>query len=319
MTLEQIRKEIADSRSSSPQAPLGGRYIALLRRTPAGMLFSDPVFIAHDQQLPELPDGVQYIVVHPQTTKTQPPTMEAYMPAGALDEVKAKPLPKGQSILEDIGMYCSFLPNRDSSLLSLSNADLKVLSGGLIESPQDADVDGALELADRILSESTNGGSESSEISSDTLLDLGLLPADIGLDSTTGNSEEETAESLLQENSRLLAQLQQLQDARAQSDDYGRISSEEQRIATKLQLNLVRAAAAQTPAQLCPPRDEIQRAVKLLMSGGSSLATYAGTLPPQRRFAFMSNAVSGANVPQNATAAPMQRAPQSLTPRPKTK
>ncbi|KAJ2165807.1 hypothetical protein GGH16_004273, partial [Coemansia sp. RSA 560] len=84
MSLEQIRKEIVDSRPN--ESPVGGRYIALLRRTPTGMLFSDPVYVPTTQSLPDLPDGVEYIVVHPQTTTATAPLLEAYMPSDALNE-----------------------------------------------------------------------------------------------------------------------------------------------------------------------------------------------------------------------------------------
>ncbi|KAJ1742610.1 hypothetical protein LPJ78_000185 [Coemansia sp. RSA 989] len=314
MSLDQIRKDIADSRSSdSPQPPIGGRYIALLRRTPTGMLFSDPVYIATDQQLPELPDGVQYIVVHPLPTTEKPPTMEAYMPKNALK--KPEPAEKQTPILlkEETGLYSSFMPTRDTSLASLSASDYTTLSGGMVGSSQDM-MDSALNLANKVLGEMQSGeGDPGMEITAATLQELGLLPSDIGLDNKPPGSIE-TAESLLDENNRLLAQLQMFQDKRAQSGDYGAISQEEQKIAARLQLNLTRAVAAQAPKQVRPPQEEIQRAVKLLMANSNSDyngPSYSGTLPPQRRFAFMSNAVAGSSVPQNATLAPMQRVPHS--------
>ncbi|KAJ2356031.1 hypothetical protein IWW50_004670 [Coemansia erecta] len=317
MSLDQIRKEIVDSRPSM-EPPVGGRYIALLRRTPTGMLFSDPVFVSHNQPLPELPDGVEYIVVHPQTTTAKTSLMEAYMPTGALNKPAQPECAKLRlPIFEDCGMYSSFLPSRDSSGTCLSSADFTTLNSGLVGQPQalEADIDQAMELANKILngSASSENGSQTSaatDISSETLLNLGLLPADIGLDSGSDTPAEETAESILRENNMLLAQLQQLQDVRARSDNYGQISEEEQQIAKKLQKNLARTIAAHAPSQIRPSQEEIQQAVKLLLGGGSSLATYAGTLPPQRRYAFMSNAVAGSAVPQNATTAPMQQVPK---------
>ncbi|KAJ2663646.1 hypothetical protein IW148_002404 [Coemansia sp. RSA 1199] len=304
MSLEQIRKEIADSRPT--ESPVGGRYIALLRRTPTGMLFSDPVYVPTAQSLPDLPDGVEYIVVHPQTTTATAPLLEAYMPTDALSEPTPSECPRLRlPVFEDSGMYSSFLPSRDSSLTSLSAEDFVTLNSGLVGkcSVLDVDVDHAVELADRILSGSADHEPECAEISPDTLHDLGLLPSDVGLDSSTDNS----AQSILREHSTMLAQLQQLQDARAQSSNYGKISDHEQQIAKRLQTSLANVVAAHAPAHVRPPLDEIQKAVKLLLGGEQ--ATYAGTLPPQRRFAFMSNAVAGSNVPQNATIAPMQQVP----------
>ncbi|KAJ2845186.1 hypothetical protein IWW36_004886 [Coemansia brasiliensis] len=327
MSLDQIRKEIVDSRSSSsPQPPIGGRYIALLRRTPTGMLFSDPVYIATDQQLPQLPDGVQYMVVHPLPTTEKPPTMEAYMPKNALKKLEL-PIAKQPDapilLKEEMGMYSSFMPTRDTSLTSLSTSDYTALNSGLVSGNHNehVDVDSALDLASKVLNEiyESSGeqlGDSTTEITAATLHELGLLPSDIGLDNSQQTpSNIEAAELLLEENNRLLAQLQMFQDKRAQSGDYGAISQEEQKVAAKLQLNLMRAVAVQPPKQVRPPQEEIQRAVKLLMTNSNSAynstATYSGTLPPQRRFAFMSNAVAGSSVPQNATIAPMQRVPHS--------
>ncbi|KAJ2455008.1 hypothetical protein EV183_001112 [Coemansia sp. RSA 2336] len=315
MSLDQIRKDIAGSRgSSSPQPPIGGKYIALLRRTPTGMLFSDPVYIAADQQLPELPEGVQYIVVHPLPTTEKPPTMEAYMPKSALKKPEPAEQQTAMLLKEETGLYSSFMPTRDTSLASLSASDYTTLNSGLVGSSQDM-VDSALDLANKVLGEMQSGeqGDPGMEITAATLQELGLLPSDIGIDNKAPSSIE-TAESLLDENSRLLAQLQMFQDKRAQSGDYGAISQEEQKVAARLQLNLMRAVAAQAPKQVRPPQEEIQRAVKLLMANSNSDyngPSYSGTLPPQRRFAFMSNAIAGASVPQNATMTPMQRVPHS--------
>ncbi|KAJ2813696.1 hypothetical protein GGI24_006505, partial [Coemansia furcata] len=114
---------------------------------------------------------------------------------------------------------------------------------------------------------------------------------------------------ILKANSDLLAELIAMQDRRAHSGDYGQISEKEQTIAAKLQANLARVAAAHSPSQLRPPSAEIQRAACLLLAKNTT--SYAGTLPPQRRFAFVSNASSSTTFPSAATMAPMQRVPPS--------
>ncbi|KAJ2798646.1 hypothetical protein H4S07_005640 [Coemansia furcata] len=150
------------------------------------------------------------------------------------------------------------------------------------------------------------------DISTNLIRELGLTPADLGFDEqppqhTTGTME--TAEDILKANSDLLAELIAMQDRRAQSGDYGQVSEKEQTIAAKLQANLARIAAAHPPSQLRPPSAEIQRAACLLLAKNTT--SYAGTLPPQRRFAFVSNASSSTTFPSAATMAPMQRVPPS--------
>ncbi|KAJ2777093.1 hypothetical protein H4R18_005331 [Coemansia javaensis] len=307
MAQEEILGEIAEAKGE-PQAAGGGRYIALLRQTAGRMLFSDPVFAAAGQPLPELPAGVEYIVVHPYTVPAQPRTLGEYMPPNALDR-DASPEPEQRPdalpTIQDYGHFSSFLPARNSTLTSLCAADYAVLNGsddpGAAPQVTEAELESAVELAQRTLGEAA----AEPEVSPEMLRDLGLTPADIGMDAAEEPAPE-TAEGILRQNSALLVRLLELQDRRARSGDYGAVSAEEQAVATRLQASLARVVGASAPKDVRPLDSEIQRAAKLLLAGGRG--SYAGTLPPQQRFAFMSNA-AGLAAPSGATVTPMQRVP----------
>ncbi|KAJ2716650.1 hypothetical protein H4R19_000516 [Coemansia spiralis] len=316
MSLEGLRKELAGARGAAagPQAPIGGRYIALLRRAAAPeRMFSDLVHVADGQALPDLPEGAEYVVVHPFSAAAKSHVLAEHLPPNALDKsawFEAEQKPVALPALQDHGPYSSFLPACDSSLTSLRAADYATLNccGGELGAEllvTETDVAAAMELAQQTLSDGPHGGGEA-EISPEVLRDLGLTYADVGM----GAAEEPapaTAEEILRQNSALLARLLELQERRADSGDYGAVSDEEQAVASKLQASLARVVGANAPRDLRPPSSETQRAAKLLLAGGRP--SYAGTLPPQRRFAFMSNLV-GASVPPSATAAPMQRPPK---------
>ncbi|KAJ1898184.1 hypothetical protein LPJ66_002917 [Kickxella alabastrina] len=325
------------------KSPIGGRFIALLRRTQTGILFSDPLFIAHGEILPELPEGLQYIVIHPSATagvsdsasgaQGKPYTLEAFLPKGN-SSFKAKQTLKQQRPLalpvdEDYGYFSSFLPTRDSLQSSLRASEYGVLrredlflaetanaiDGSNQHTSADsavsmADIDSALEYASTFLDNST----DQHTISPELLSDLGLTPTDVGLDShlpsengSNDNTQDETAESILSANDRLLAQLLDMQDKRAASGDFGLITDAERNVAKQLQINLARVASAHTPAALRPSVDAIHSAAKLLLA--KSQGSYSGTLPPQQRYAFVTNSAANASLPPAATMAPMQTAP----------
>ncbi|KAJ1729858.1 hypothetical protein LPJ61_003319 [Coemansia biformis] len=318
MSLEGLRREIAEAGgggAGASQAPIGGRYIALLRRTAAGMLFSDPVHVADGQALPDLPDGVEYIVVHPYTAPARPQTLAEHLSTNALHGgARSEPeqRPVALPVLHDYGSFSSFLPGCDSSQTSLRAADYAVLNGcdderRAEQRVTEAEVASAVEMARRALGDASVDGEAGTQaaISAEMLRDLGLTPADVGLGETE-EPEPATAEEILRQNSAMLVQLVELQERRARSGDYGAVSAEERAVASKLHASLARVAGASAPRDLLPPSSEIQRTAKLLLASGR--ASFAGTLPPQRRFAFMSN-VAGLGVPAGATAAPMQRAP----------
>ncbi|KAJ2741132.1 hypothetical protein GGI20_005398, partial [Coemansia sp. BCRC 34301] len=207
---------------------------------------------------------------------------------------------------EDYGCFSSFLPVRDSSLSTLDAADYATLSTQPAD-PTTAHANAASKDNGEAMPEVLDA------ISTDLLRELGLTPADLGFDEPQSNgstsADAETAEGILSANAALLAELLDMQDRRAQSGDYGQVSDREQAVAAKLHANLARVAAAHSPAQLRPPSAEIQRAACLLLA--KNPASYAGTLPPQRRYAFVSNASSSTAFPPAATLAPMQRVPSS--------
>ncbi|KAJ2504533.1 hypothetical protein IWW47_002485, partial [Coemansia sp. RSA 2052] len=214
---------------------------------------------------------------------------------------------------ENYGSFSSFLPVRDSSLSTLDAADYATLS----TRPADTTTSTTTTAATPAVTSAFEENAEPEvldDISANLLRELGLTPADLGFDAPQSNTTAagggtETAEDILSANAALLAELIDMQDQRAQSGNYGQISDKEQAVAAKLQANLARVAGAHSPAQLRPPPAEIQRAACLLLA--KSPASYAGTLPPQRRYAFVSNASSSAAFPPAATLAPMQRVPSS--------
>ncbi|KAJ2665701.1 hypothetical protein IWW48_000152 [Coemansia sp. RSA 1200] len=322
----------ADNLKSPSQPPFGGRYIALLRRTNSGMLFSDPVFVKESQALPDLPDGLQYVVIHPTAAQAKDRTMEDFMPADALKKSSHStehPLQQKSTILlpleEDYGMFSSFLPSRDSSSSLFTHIDYNVLSTDYCVSEKSepeaqvskADLDYAFELAERILSDSSDNQS------TPTISDLhGDIPQSvleaIGFDQAAQmgkkqnkryepetESGAETAESILKENNALLTKLVELQDMRVRDNKFGEISNEELAVATKLQNSFARVVAASEPSTLRPPSMEIKRAADALLAKRQPV--FSGVLPPQRRFAFVSNAISSTDFPHGATATPMQR------------
>ncbi|KAJ1995736.1 hypothetical protein GGI25_000713 [Coemansia spiralis] len=319
--------------SKSAQSPFGGRYVALLRRTNTGMLFSDPVFIADGQPLPELPEGLEYVVVHPSATPAKDHKMEEFMPTNALQSnstILSQPSEQSNRntvlpLEEDYGMFSSFLPMKDSSLSTLSHADITVLNSGhslldekeLASHVSEAELASAIELADKILgsysdSQLTTASTSSvhDAISQEVLENIGFplvtQPNKQPLTRLgTNGCDGETAESILNENNILLAQLVEMQDKRALKDKFGEVSNEEMAIATKLQASFARIIASSKPAALRPPSTEIKRAANMLLA--KSHGIYSGVLPPQQRFAFVSNAVSSTDFPQGATTTPMQR------------
>ncbi|KAJ2783591.1 hypothetical protein GGI15_002527 [Coemansia interrupta] len=312
--------------------PVGGRYVALLRRTATGVLFSDPIFVAQGHNLPDLPDGLQYIVIHPSPVHTASTnatgakaddaartyTMEAYLPKSNSSGSGGSSRQQGPGkesvvlpVFEDFGLYSSFLPMRDSLHSTLSSADRRMLGNAMSHSkagtvsPQDLDY--AVELAEKVLGDLST--TNTTELSTELLRDLGLTAADLEIESQeqAGGQpagEPETAESILNANDMLLARLLEMQDARAAGARFEVIGEEEKKVAERLQINLARVAAAQTPAALRPSTDAIQSAAALLLA--KDQGSYSGTLQPNQRFAFISNAASGAGFPQNATMAPMQ-------------
>ncbi|KAJ1887157.1 hypothetical protein IW146_003399 [Coemansia sp. RSA 922] len=303
---------VGNGHSTRASPPGSGHFVSILRRTTGGVLFSDPVYVAPDQTLPDLPDGLQYIVVHPSEVPAKSHTLNELVSAstkpasGAAtrSQLLSSPVLPQE---EDYGCFSSFLPTRDSSLSTLDAADYAMVS----TRPTDA----AAAATAIAISEETKESTRPEvldDISTDLLRELGLTPADLGLDEqppqpTAGGIE--TAEDILSANTALLAELLVMQDDRALSGDYGKISDKEQAVAAKLQANLARVAAAHSPAQLRPPSAEIQRAACLMLAKSST--SYAGTLPPQRRYAFVSNASSSTTFPSTATMAPMQRVPPS--------
>ncbi|KAJ2842665.1 hypothetical protein GGI22_007473 [Coemansia erecta] len=318
----------ADDQTVSSHSPFGGRYVALLRRTNAGMLFSDPVHVKDGQALPELPEGLQYVVIHPSAAQVKDRTMEDFLPSSSShsteNHAQAQRKNPTLPLEEDYGMFSSFLPSRDSSLSSFTHTDYSILNCGhsLPENKEleiqvsDADIEAALELAEKVL-----GGSDKDQTntdphygtSQDTLKDVTLEPhaqqyeSRIQTSKSETDSGAETAKSILQENSALLVRLVELQDRRAHDNIFGEISSEEMDIATKLQNSLVRVVAANAPSALRPPSIEIKRAASALLAKRQPV--FSGVLPPQKRFAFVSNAASSAEFPQGATTVPMQRQP----------
>ncbi|KAJ2850732.1 hypothetical protein J3B02_003636 [Coemansia erecta] len=154
------------------------------------------------------------------------------------------------------------------------------------------------------------------QLSPELLSDLGLEPEDLEIEPQLKptlepvSEQPETAESVLRENDRLLARLLELQDQRAASSNFDQIGNEELAIANQLQISLARVAAAQAPSALRPSVDSIHSAAALLLA--KDQGSYSGTLPPQRRYAFISNAAANAGFPQGATMAPMQQRGQSV-------
>ncbi|KAJ2889027.1 hypothetical protein GGI21_006659, partial [Coemansia aciculifera] len=109
--------------SVSP-APGSGQYVAILRRTAGGVLFTDPVYVSPTQTLPDLPDGLQYIVIHPSEVPAKPQTLKELVAASS-NSVVRPPASYLQTLPqeEDYGVFSSFLPLRDSSQSSLDAAD----------------------------------------------------------------------------------------------------------------------------------------------------------------------------------------------------
>ncbi|KAJ2724946.1 hypothetical protein GGI07_001608 [Coemansia sp. Benny D115] len=315
----------------------GGRYMALLRRTQTGVLFSDPIFVADDQSLPDLPEGLQYVVIHPSATipssdgsSEKAPTLKSLLPDAA--SLKPKQQPKQESkillpVIEKYGPFSSFMPTRDSLLSEISAADYSALDIQSLAAQEkhsgektghvncadiadkeltEADMESAMELASKVLDSSSD---EPAVLSSDLFKDIGISAADLGITPQElfqgVSSESETAETLLNTNDKLLAQLLEMQDKRALNGDFGAISDEEKALAMQLQINLTRAAAAQSPRSLRPSIDAIHNAAALLLS--KDQGSYSGTLPYQRRFAFITNASTSTGVSAGATTAPMQR------------
>ncbi|KAJ1800159.1 hypothetical protein LPJ59_001297 [Coemansia sp. RSA 2399] len=318
----------ANDQTISSHSPFGGRYVALLRRTNAGMLFSDPVHVKDGQSLPELPEGLQYVVIHPSAAQVKDRTMEDFLPSSSSHSTENQAQTQGKSPMlpleEDYGMFSSFLPSRDSSLSSFTHTDYSILNSGhsLPENTEletkvtDSDIEAALELARKVLGGSDNGQANTDphyDTSQDTLKDATLEPhaqqyeSRIQISKSEAGAGAETAESILQENSALLVRLVELQDRRAHGNKFNEISSEEMDIATKLQNSFVRVVAANEPSALRPPSMEIKRAASALLAKRQPV--FSGVLPPQKRFAFVSNAASSAEFPQGATTAPMQRQP----------
>ncbi|KAJ1820828.1 hypothetical protein LPJ75_000855 [Coemansia sp. RSA 2598] len=339
-------ESVADSKS-----PLGGRYVALLRRTATGVLFSDPIFVAQDHTLPELPDGLQYIVIHPSSIPSsallasQPAkaasgslgksyTMKAYLPASDTKhrvQYAMERLYRTEALLpavEDYGQFSSFLPAKDSLASTLPSTfyttpttdygmDCQETeeSGGAKEAVavSPSDLSSAICAAEKILSSSDDN--KEPRLSLELLSDLGLNPADLEeaprhTAPEPPSDQPETAQSVLRENDRLLARLLELQDRRAASGDFDQIGHEEMAVANQLQINLARVAAAQAPSALRPSVDSIHSAAAMLLA--KDQGSYSGTLPPQRRYAFISNAAANAGFPQAATMAPMQQRPQGI-------
>ncbi|KAJ2019410.1 hypothetical protein GGI06_002538 [Coemansia sp. S85] len=299
-----LRDELSTSAPVSP-SPRSGQYVSILRRTLGGVLFSDPVYVPPTHTLPELPDGLQYIVVHPSEVPARSQTLTEFLSAStkaasdtATRPQTSQPLPSPTLPQEeDYGSFSSFLPMRDSSLSTLDAADYAIISTRHVTAQP---IDKPEPAQPYVLDDESKA----------LISGMGLTPADLGFDDeqqhTTGAVE--TAEDILNANAALMAELVAMQDSRAKSGNFGQISEKEQAIAAKLQANLVRATAAFAPAELRPPRAEIQRVASRLLDKSSG--SYAGTLPPQRRYAFVSNASSSSIIPPTATMAPMQRAPQ---------
>ncbi|KAJ1965792.1 hypothetical protein GGI12_000537 [Dipsacomyces acuminosporus] len=275
--------------------------------------------------------------------------MGGYMPAGALraDSTSAcmsmAAKPASLPVDEYYGSFSSFLPTRDSSLSTLSTRDtaiVNIAAWSAIDADttdshaqlSDTDLADALQLADKVLTESATlpdmtDASGDAVLSSEVLRDLGLSPDLLGadgdespqstLEGSTGNGEHaneasgpESAASILETNRQLLIRLAEAQDRRAQSGDFGSIGDEEKAIASQLQTSLARAIAAHRPVAFRPPAEEIHRASQQLLAGSATNGIYSGTLPPQRRFAFISNASSHAGFPAGATTMPMERRAQ---------
>ncbi|KAJ2817620.1 ammonium transporter, partial [Coemansia furcata] len=130
------RPMLKGSPSSGTVADLpSGQYVSILRRTAAGVLFSDPVYVPPTQTLPALPDGLQYIVIHPSEASEKPQTLNELVAAGTKTALGAGRSQTSQLCPspalpqeEDYGCFSSFLPVRDSSQSTLDAADYAMLS-----------------------------------------------------------------------------------------------------------------------------------------------------------------------------------------------
>ncbi|KAJ1997237.1 hypothetical protein H4R26_005902 [Coemansia thaxteri] len=248
--------------------PPGGQFVAILRRAPgaSSTLFSDPVYVAPAQTLPDLPDGLQYVVIHPAEAPARAHTLRELVPKQQQQQMQAQAQmqmqmqpPVALPAEEDYGGFGSFLPTRDSTLSTVAVADLGMLRrseqhqqppAGNIDQVSGADVEAALEVAGRVLATA---------------------------------AAEDDADSVLRANAALLAQLEAMQDRRAQSGDYGHVSREEHAVAARLHASLARLAAAHAPAALRPAHPYALRAAAARVKAAAS-PDYAGTLPPQRRY-----------------------------------
>ncbi|KAJ1945087.1 hypothetical protein FBU59_002416 [Linderina macrospora] len=298
--MAQAPIDLPDGKSS----PTKGKFIALLRRAQTVFLFSDPIFVPDGKPMPELPEGLQYIHIHPSSTEAKTQVLKSYLPKASnaprtshWDTQEPVALPTEDSF----SMFSSFLPTRDSSVTTLRDRDVPVVIG--MEAKQIRDTvavseNEALEIASKILGHS---GGAVEPVAPELMRELGLMEE---TDEPMQVDEPETAQTILEENSRLLAKLVEFQDKRASSGDMGKVSKEEQEVADKLQMNMARVVGAHKPKDFRPPTEEIERAASELLAYDD---LYAGTLPPQRRFAFVSNAATYAGYPPAATTVPMER------------
>ncbi|ORX74620.1 hypothetical protein DL89DRAFT_264443 [Linderina pennispora] len=278
--------------------PAKGKFIALLRRAQTVFLFSDPIFVPDGKPLPDLPEGLQYINIHPSSIEPKPQTLKDYLPKAHAPGSRQDTAAPVTLPTEDVSsMFNSFLPTRDSSTMTLRDRDVPVVQH-LKARQEDAGVsaDEALAIAHRVLGDNADSVEPPSPA---VLRELGLaVPEEL----MTG---PETAQTILAENREMLIRLAEFQEQRADSGDMATISKEEQQVADRLQRNLARVIGAQRPKDVRPPGTEIARAVSELLAYDE---LYSGTLPPQRRFAFVSNAATYAGYPPAATTVPMERA-----------
>ncbi|KAF8938333.1 hypothetical protein BGZ58_001132 [Dissophora ornata] len=312
-TIRSHGKKVRSREESQITAPERDfEKVALFQRAPEGFVFTSTALVKDES----LDQDVAKTVVVPTASVPNPPLLK---------DINTKPRPASsvleQSKKKSTGVeYCpyspfmSFAPFVDSSNADMNAEDTSIAytalmarvgqkskpSATVVEEQRKAkaQLDGILEIAQQY--QAHENGMEIKEADLKFLKDDGL-DIQILLDvaqSVKANGELLGPQEAIQKNATLLFELYKLQEERFASKDQT-VGDREKEIAASLHHSLMDLAGRATPSTFVTP-EAVEEAIRKIPYRES---VFAGTLPPNKPFAFPTNAIRN-GLPPTATGYP---------------
>ncbi|KAJ1927409.1 hypothetical protein IWQ60_002959 [Tieghemiomyces parasiticus] len=292
------------------------KKLALARATPAGYLFTSITDVSADMPL-SVPEGTSTVAVYPSAPipQAQIPRLSTVDPLSKRKQViiPLRPQhPTKASRSTRYGVYNACFPQYDTTDAELDPSEVALVTSVTSANSDCVPLDAALTVTDDGLPNWTDVAClitkylPPTDQTDNTPLDHAVL-AEVGIDvnalfqtpsvATETPAPTPSTERSLADSSRLLLELEALQNKRLTSDKPETASVEERIKAAELQAHLVRALPLSSPLALTDLAT-LRRAMEQLPL---TEPAYKGVLRPQQCFAYPSNARLSKDFPPNAT------------------